>query len=317
MDYCIFLEAGIRLMETENKINAIVDNEIRFSSDYLKMISCYGKVVRKWKDNKQILMFTTEKYPDSVFISKMSFSVLVSLCANKEHVHIPVPEFGVSDFEDYLRFVNAIGYPKSPGSKMLYSRKNNTYGQEVHSLVMSNKSSKYHLSLGRPGLFTAEDDKLIPPPPEKDPLTWVADIYLSPEDIKDITQNIRLMGEPEIFGLKIEKGVVTFFVKDDSGEKQYTKVIDEQKLKCDHDFTTKIKAGDSDIRIFNSSIFSTLSEFPLSFVMQVRYHPDFNMIALKSYGAYESENNLSPINVIIGTQESRKHTNITTYDVLQ
>jgi formylmethanofuran dehydrogenase subunit D len=43
-------------------------NEIRFSPDYLKVISSYGKVVRKWKGNKQILMFTSEKYPDRVFI---------------------------------------------------------------------------------------------------------------------------------------------------------------------------------------------------------------------------------------------------------
>lgn len=290
--------------------------EIRFSPDYLKVISSYGKVVRKWKGNKQILMFTSEKYPDRVFISKMSFSVLVSVCAQREHVDIPVSEFGVSDFEDYLKFVNAIGYPKSPGSRMQYSQKVNTYGQTVHHLLMSNKNSKYHLALARPGLFTPEDDKLIPPPPEKDPLKWIADISLNVDDVKELTSNVRLMGEPEIFGLSIANGVITIFIKDGSGEKQFTKVIDPQKVKCDPDFNTKAKDGDADIRIFNTSIFSTLAEFPVEFVMQVRYHAGVNMIALKAFGVHQSDNGMSPIELIIATQESRKHTNITTYDVI-
>lgn len=291
-------------------------NEIRFSSDYLKVISSYGKVVRKWKGNKQILIFKSDKYPDRVFISKMSYNVLVSVCAKLEHVDIPVSEFGVSDFEDYLRFVSAIGYPKTTGSKMLYSQKVNNYGQTVHHLVMSNKTSKYHLALGRPGLFTPEDDKLIPPPPDKDPLTWIADISLNVDDVKELTSNVRLMGEPEIFGLNIANGVITLYVKDGSGEKQFTKVFDPQNVKCDPTFNTNAKAGDSEIRIFNTSIFSTLAEFPVDFVMQVRYHPGVNMIALKAFGAHQSEAGLSQIELIIATQESRKHTNITTYNVI-
>lgn len=316
----------------------MTDTSIVFSPEYQKALNCYSKVIAKMKDNKHVLMFVPTVHPDHVLISKMSLNVLVNITASNKHVTIPQSELGFSDFSDFLKFVNNIGYPEG-GSSIDHCEQVNSYGQQVRHVILANKKGKFHLSLARPGLFTAEEDKIIPVSPDKDPHRLVAQISMSKFDVQEMVDNLSLLESPEAFGVKIENGQVTIFIKDASSEKQFTKVIDPQNVKCDPEFG-KGKEANTAIRLFSASFFTTMNQFQSDFIVMVRYAEQFDLVALKAYayltfteptdtkkkGKAKIEAPIQdpeqvpepkePIGIMIGTTQTQKHAGITSYDVI-
>ena len=295
--------------------NELTPNAINFSNDYLSILMNFGKVIQKFKDNKHVLMFKPAAQKDRVIISKKSYNCIVNINASSNHVSIPVDELGFADYGEFLRFVSASKYPNT-GTTIEYSENVNTYGQKTHHVVMDGVLGKFHLGLGKPGLFTADMDKLVPKSASEDPLRLIAEVAFSPTEIKSLLDTLKLLGKPEIFGVKIVSGKMVWFMKDGSGEKQYTKEIDYTHIKSDETFSTEVanKPG-SDIRLFPTSFLDIIAEFPYDFVLEFRYAEQADIIAIKGYSTVKKSD--EPINLLVGTQESRAHASIGSYDVIE
>lgn len=293
------------------------DNSISFTEEYHKKLAIFGKsiVACTEKDNKHILFFKTEKYKDMVCISKKTLNILFFMKAHTSLISIPDDEFGITNIDEYMKFLNSIGYPKNELSSQKCVEVTNSYGQLKRSLLLSSKTAKYHLSLARPGLFSQENDKVVPPPSDRDPLLLLASITLSKKDIKEINSNISLLGSPEIFGLYLDNDIVKMYIKDRSGDKQYTKEFDPQCVKMNKSSGyTK-----NNIRLFPLVFIDGLNEVKSDFIIEIRYHAGADLIALKARTIDLSTDVIisDSVEILIATQESRKHTNITEYDIIE
>ena len=158
-----------------------------------------------------------------------------------------------------------------------------------------------------------------------------------------MVDNLSLLESPEAFGMRIENGQVTIFIKDASSEKQFTKVIEPQCVTCDPEFGKGKEAG-TPIRLFSASFFTTMQQFQSDFIVMVRYAEQFDLVALKSYaymtmpepvepkkkGKPKAEVSVpvpeaepvpapepkEPIGILVGTTQSQKHAGITSYEVI-
>lgn len=326
-------------------------NSIFFSPEYVKALTEYAGFVGNVlpKENKHILMFVPEKYPDHVMISKMDLQIMTTLTAPNSHVRLPSPEIGYSNFPEFIKFLNSVGYPYEPNSKIERVEQTNSYGQKLRHAILSNTKSKYHIALGRPGLFSSENDKIVPMNAQQDPNKLIAQVSLSRYDVKEILGNIKLMGSPEEFAIKIEHGTIVIYVKDDSGDKQYSKTIEPQNVKFFDDFKP---AKGKEIRMFSCMFFSAMGSFTGDYIMMIRLIEDRDIMLLKSYAyldypedkAEKSEKKKSKtklvsvtppqdeqgdvpqkeketvkkdnIGLFIGASQSQKHTGIKTFDVI-
>lgn len=291
------------------------EQPITFSAEYVTILQYFGKVVQKFKDNKQALMFKPASQPGRVLISKKSYNCLVHINADGSHADIPVDELGFSDYGEFLRFISTAKYP-APKTSIAYSERMNSYGQRTNHAVISGPVGKFHLGLGKPGLFTADNDKLVPKSASADTFRLVARVAFSPDELEGIYDILKLLGKPDIFGVKIVKGKMTWFMKDGSGERQYTKDIEYPNIQSDETFSTEVPGKqNSDIRLFPASFIDIITEFPFDFVLEFRYAEQLDLIAIKGYASVPTKG--TSIDLLIGTQESRSHASIGSYDVIQ
>lgn len=302
-------------------------NEIHFSQDYLKVLKNLSKALLKCKTPKHVLLFNPEASPSDVMISKTTLKVLINIIADESHARIHNSELGVSDFGELMEFVDAIKYPIAVNSSISYTEHKTKYGQILPNLMLKGSIGTYYLGMARPGMFNADDDKMIPNTPDKDPLILVGEYMMSSDDVDDILSTMKLLGRPEVFGLSITTGVMKWYFKSNTDDKQFTKTIDPLKYRGDVTFNTEdIEVDNSDIRLFPTTFLDILSEFPHDFIIQFRYHQGMKIMALKAYAAIVIEKKLAkgeiapppatPIRVLIGTQESSNHTGIGRYDVI-
>lgn len=323
------------------------NNSIFFSSEYVKALTEYAGFVGSVlpKENKHILMFVPEKYPDHVMISKMDLQIMTTLTAPNSHVTLPSQELGYTNFPEFVKFLNSVGYPHEVNSRIDRVEQTNIYGQKLRHVVLSNTKAKYHIALGRPGLFSSENDKIVPMDAKNDPNKLIAQVSLSRYDVKEILSNIKLLGGPEEFAIKVDTGTITIYVKDDSGDKQYSKVIDPQNIKFECDFVPK---KGNEIRMFSGMFFSAMGSFTGDYIMMLRLIEDRDIMLLKSYSYLDysddktektekkksrtkivsvtdeqDQNTPTPtpikkanIGLFIGASQSQKHTGIKTFDVI-
>ena len=247
-------------------------------------------------------------------ISKMSLSVLVHINTGTDNAEFTGNDLAIENLEEFLKYIKMSGYPEAENTSIEYRDVKTNFGAVIPSVVLKAYDGTYHIPLGRPTLYNKDYDWLIPTPPDKDPSKLVAECKLGAEDFSRIYDNIKLMGRPPIFGLHIENGEINLYIKGPINQ-QFRKQLDPTKTVVYDNFTTNIEGEDSEFRLFSTTFIENMVEFGADFDLSIRYYAEHNAMLLKGYATIHIDGK-SPINIVVGTQESDSDSSEGSFEVL-
>lgn len=286
-------------------------NLITMSEEYVDTFKNLLKVTKVYKKN-EILFFSDVN--GNPMISCMDSGILVHIKGTPSHASYPdVTEFGVTSGTEFLEYIKALNYPKS--GEMCISSETSTKGKVFDCIVFSNDYVKYRMIVADPTKFDRDKDKKIPSSRDTDPMQLVATFILTTDDLKQLTNDIKLMK------LQSDIGTFNMTVDDDISmimrgieRQQVTRKIDPINSKI---FDSNVLRSDSinKYRIFPSRIFSYLSEFKCDFEVEIRYLPTHDIVGFKAFGKIQNKDK-DDIEVFIGSTESTSHTMIN-FDIIE
>jgi len=289
--------------------------DINFSEEYLEVLTKAKKVVNSLTTStkRSLLVFKENETP---MISIMDMQTLVHINSDDNHCRFDNDEIPITNFSEFMEYVKAIEYPTSQNSSISCTEEKSTRGKKYSSFVFSGDYSTYRTIIAESSKFEPEYDRKVPMKRDEDPLTLAAKFYLDVDDLKRLEKDLSLLGTPNSFGVIVENDEINIYLRGLQNN-QLTKKIDPLKSKVFDNYTTK-ESGGEPYKLFPSKFIKYMTHMGCDFEIELRIFngPHKTITAIKAYGKFEYETK-SPINILVGTQESSGEVVSNNYEVIE
>ena len=286
-------------------------NAIKMSEEFIETIRNLRKVTKIFDKNELLFFSDSDKNP---MISCMDSGALVHIKGTPSHASYEgITEFGVPNLTEFLDYIKALDYPN--GGELSISSETSTKGKVFDCVVFANDYVKYRMIIADPTKFEPLKDKKVPSSRATDSMQLVATFILTTDDLKQLTNDIKLMK------LQSDTGFFSMTVDDDISivmrgieRQQVTRKIDPIKTKILDSNVLRSESIDK-YRLFPSRIFSYLSEFKCDFEIEIRYAKNPNIVGFKAFGKIKNKGK-EDIEVYVGATESTSQTMIN-FDIIE
>jgi hypothetical protein len=291
-----------------------MNNIIQFSSNYIDVLKSILNITKLCKRDN-VLFY---KKDDKVLISIMDNGSLIHINTNLEHANFDMDEFGVTKLSELMDYMKAIDYPNK--GNLALTKEISTKGKEFECISIYDARIKYRMLIADSIRFDMAKDRKVPIDRSKDPMNLVAKFMIDENDLKEITNDVRLMnragsaGKETFFGMKVDNNISLYMRGLE--RQQITRDIDHTKVQI---FDTNILANDgiNKFRLFPTKIFNYLESFKIPFEIEIRYMPNRDIVGFKAYGSIiTDEDTNSSIDVYIGATESTSQI-MSNYDIIE
>lgn len=287
---------------------------IKFSAEYInllkKFLSISKEATKHSSDRKESLLFYQDVNDNNnPKISLMDNGVLTHISTTPEHAELN-DEFGVTKFVEFMNYIKALNYPTS--GEISISEEKSTKGKDYSCVVLADDYVKYRMIVADPTEFDRKKDKKVPSSRDGDPLKLIASYLVSQEDLKKLTNDIRLMTGCDFFGLTVNNDV-SYYMRGVQRQ-QVTRRVDPLKTKVS-DTETLALDGIDKFRLFPTRIFNYMAYLGVDFEVEIRYLEPKDIVAFKAFGVIKNEGK-DDIHVYIGATESTSQS-MNNYDVIE
>lgn len=285
---------------------------IIFSKPYIDVLKKISRILKICQRN-HILLFQDKGLSK---ISLMDMNVIIHIKADSAHANINSEELGITNLDVFLKYLDAVNYPEGKTS-ISCSVERSTKGKDYESFVIKGLHATYRMVVATPTIFVPRYDRNVISERSSDVLKLVSQFYLDKDDVTRLEEDIRLVGGADLFTLMVDSGEIHLFMRGLQNE-QVTKKIDPLKVRVFDDYTTKGVPGEDPFRIFPSRFFKYMSQFNCDFDVEIRVleRLDGNIVAIKAYGKIEIIGQ-TPIEIMIGTQESSAAVVMNSFEVIE
>ena len=288
---------------------------ISFSTEFLDILGKVKKVVNSLSTatKRSLLIFKNNENP---MISIMDMQTLVNISTSTKHCNFDMDEVPIANFLEFMEYVKAIDYPNND-SKIYCSDEKSTRGKTYTSFVFNGDYGVYRTVVADSSKFEPEYDRKVPMERSDDPLKLVAKFALSNDDLKRLDKDLSLMGSPSTFGVIVDEGKISLYIRGIQSN-QLTKDIDELSANVYGDYTTKSDDSENPFKLFPSKFIKYMYNIGCDFEVELRLFegPHMTVTAIKAYGVI-AEDTDTPINILVGTQESSAEAVSNNYEVIE